>query len=106
MFTCVGGVFCVSFCVFQPPQPPTNKNTDKKAKKTIHKIDTAEKRNIYRIEKNAGNTVDEGDVMLILESMKMEIEILAEKKGIIKSFLVEEGDLVQEGQHLADIETS
>ena len=36
----------------------------------------------------------------------MEIEILAEKKGIIKSFLVEEGDLVQEGQHLANIETS
>ena len=61
---------------------------------------------IYRIEKSAGNTVDEGDVILILESMKMEIEILAEKKGIIKSFLVEEGDLVQEGQHLADIETS
>ena len=61
---------------------------------------------IYRIEKNAGNTVDEGDVILILESMKMEIEILAEKKGIIKSFLVEEGDLVQEGQRLADIETS
>ena len=61
---------------------------------------------IYRIEKNAGNTVDEGDVILILESMKMEIEILAEKKGIIKGFLVEEGDLVQEGQHLADIETS
>ena len=61
---------------------------------------------IYRIEKNTGNTVDEGDVILILESMKMEIEILAEKKGIIKSFLVEEGDLVQEGQHLADIETS
>ena len=61
---------------------------------------------IYRIEKNAGNTVDEGDVILILESMKMEIEILAEKKGIVKSFLVEEGDLVQEGQHLANIETS
>ena len=61
---------------------------------------------IYRIEKNAGNTVDEGDVILILESMKMEIEILAEKKGTIKSFLVEEGALVQEGQHLADIETS
>ena len=61
---------------------------------------------IYRIEKNAGNTVNEGDVILILESMKMEIEILAEKKGIIKSFLVEEGDVVQEGQHLANIETS
>ena len=61
---------------------------------------------IFRIEKNAGDTIDEGDVILILESMKMEIEILAEKKGIVKSFLVEEGDLVQEGQHLANIETS
>ena len=61
---------------------------------------------IFRIEKSAGDTIDEGDVILILESMKMEIEVLAEKKGIIKSFLVEEGDLVQEGQHLANIETS
>ena len=61
---------------------------------------------IFRIERNAGDTIDEGDVILILESMKMEIEILAEKKGIVKSFLVEEGDLVQEGQHLANIETS
>ena len=31
---------------------------------------------IFRIEKNAGDTIDEGDVILILESMKMEIEIL------------------------------
>tara|TARA_A200000113_G_C8840081_1_gene346574 strand:+ start:1164 stop:1388 length:225 start_codon:yes stop_codon:yes gene_type:complete len=61
---------------------------------------------IFRIERNSGDTVDEGDVILILESMKMEIEILAEKKGVIKNILVEEGDLVQEGQHLADIETS
>ena len=61
---------------------------------------------IFRIERNSGDTVDEGDVILILESMKMEIEILAEKKGVIKSFHVEEGALVQEGQHLADIETS
>ena len=60
---------------------------------------------IFRIERNAGDTVDEGDVILILESMKMEIEIIAEKKGIIKGFLVEEGDLVKEGQNLADIET-
>ena len=61
---------------------------------------------IFRIERNSGDTVDEGDVILILESMKMEIEILAEKKGVIKNILVEEGDLVQEDQHLADIETS
>ena len=61
---------------------------------------------IFRIERNSGDTVDEGDVILILESMKMEIEILAEKKGVIKNILVEKGDLVQEGQHLADIETS
>ena len=72
----------------------------------LFKVTTETAGTIYRIEKNAGNTVDEGDVILILESMKMEIEILAEKKGIVKSFLVEEGDLVQEGQHLANIETS
>ena len=61
---------------------------------------------IYRIETKVGDTVNEGDLILILESMKMEIEILAEKKGIIKSFLVNEGDLIQEGHHLVNIETS
>ena len=61
---------------------------------------------IFRIERKVGDTVAEGEVILILESMKMEIEILAEKKGIIKNFLVNEGDLVQEGHHLANIETS
>lgn len=61
---------------------------------------------IFRIERKVGETVDEGEVILILESMKMEIEILAEKKGIINRFFVKEGDLVQEGHHLANIETS
>jgi len=61
---------------------------------------------IFRIERKVGETVDEGDVILILESMKMEIEILAEKKGAINNFFVKEGDLVQEGHHLANIETN
>ena len=71
-----------------------------------HDVESEVTGNVWKVEVEVGQQVNEGDTLIILESMKMEIEILAEKKGIIKSFLVEEGDLVQEGQHLADIETS
>jgi acetyl-CoA carboxylase biotin carboxyl carrier protein len=41
---------------------------------------------------------------MILESMKMEIPVLAPVAGTIKEFLVKEGDVVQEGQTVAIIE--
>ena len=56
---------------------------------------------IWKIEVNVGDEVEEDDVLIILESMKMEMPIEAENDGRITEILSKEGDAVQEGQVLA-----
>lgn len=53
---------------------------------------------VWKIEGTIGVEVETDDVLLILESMKMEIPVLAPKKGRIADLRVSEGDSVTEGQ--------
>lgn len=53
---------------------------------------------VWKIEKQVGDVVEEEDIVMILESMKMEIPVLAPEAGKIKKILVEEGVNVSEGQ--------
>lgn len=55
---------------------------------------------VWKIEVAVGETVAEGDAVLILESMKMEIPVEAEVAGTITEILVEEGEAVAEGDVL------
>ncbi len=57
--------------------------------------------NVWKIVANPGQSVNEGDVILILESMKMEIDVVAPKSGVIKSIDVATNDRVTEGQVVA-----
>jgi len=59
--------------------------------------------NIWKVEVSAGQTVQEGDVLVILEAMKMETQIVAEKSGVITSVAVKPGDTVQVGDLLVSI---
>lgn len=59
---------------------------------------------ILKIAKKAGDTVAEGDIVLILEAMKMENEILAPRAGKISSIAVNEGASVNTGDTLAVID--
>jgi oxaloacetate decarboxylase alpha subunit len=59
--------------------------------------------NIWKIEASIGDQVEEGDVILILEAMKMETEIRAPRSGTIISIDVSEGDAVQVGDTLVTI---
>lgn len=59
---------------------------------------------VWKIEAKVGETLDEDDVVMILESMKMEMPIEAPADGEITAILVAEGDSVQEGQVVAQIE--
>lgn len=59
--------------------------------------------NIWKVEVKAGQTVQEGDVLIILEAMKMETQIVAEKAGVITSVSVKETDTVQVGDTLISI---
>lgn len=57
--------------------------------------------NVWKIVANPGQSVNEGDVILILESMKMEIDVVAPRGGVIKSINVATNDKVVEGQVVA-----
>lgn len=60
---------------------------------------------VWKIEVAVGDTVGEGDIIAILESMKMEMPVETDDAGRITEILVKEGDAVTEGQPLATIET-
>ncbi|MCH2411054.1 biotin/lipoyl-binding carrier protein [Myxococcota bacterium] len=60
--------------------------------------------NIWKIEKAVGDEVAEGDILLIMESMKMEIPVESPAGGRLKEFKVQEGDSVEEGAILAVVE--
>jgi acetyl-CoA carboxylase biotin carboxyl carrier protein len=60
--------------------------------------------NLWKIEVELGQVVEEDDTLMILESMKMEIPITAPTGGTVTDILVSEGEVVQEGQIVAVIE--
>jgi acetyl-CoA carboxylase biotin carboxyl carrier protein len=60
--------------------------------------------NVWKVVAKAGDEVEEGDTLVILESMKMEIPVLAESDGTVREIAVNEGDVVQEGDLIATIE--
>ncbi|HEX7106556.1 MAG TPA: biotin/lipoyl-binding carrier protein [Acidothermaceae bacterium] len=59
--------------------------------------------NVWKIVVTEGQQVEDGDTLVILESMKMEIPVVAESSGAV-SIKIAEGDVVQEGDLIAVIE--
>jgi len=60
--------------------------------------------NVWKVVATEGEAVADGDTLVILESMKMEIPVLAEDAGTLTRLAVAEGDVVQEGDLIAVIE--
>ena len=59
---------------------------------------------VWRVEVAVGDAVDEGDTVVILESMKMEMPVEAEDPGVVKEIRCEEGQAVSEGDTLVVLE--
>lgn len=57
--------------------------------------------NVWRVEVATGDSVNEGDTIVILESMKMEIPVFSPITGTIADVRVSEGSVVQEGDVIA-----
>jgi biotin carboxyl carrier protein len=57
--------------------------------------------NVWKVVVAEGDPVEEGDTLVILESMKMEIPVVAEGSGTVQELRVAEGDVVQEGDVIA-----
>jgi biotin carboxyl carrier protein len=60
--------------------------------------------NVWKVVVAQGDRVADGETLVILESMKMEIPVLAEGDGTVSTLHVSEGDVVQEGDVIAVIE--
>jgi acetyl-CoA carboxylase biotin carboxyl carrier protein len=59
---------------------------------------------VWRVEVRPGDHVDEGDTVVILESMKMEVPVETEEAGDVSRVLVEEGQTVSEGDPLVELD--
>jgi acetyl-CoA carboxylase biotin carboxyl carrier protein len=60
--------------------------------------------NVWQVVASEGESVADGDTLVILESMKMEIPVLAEGSGTVTKLAVAEGDVVQEGDLIAVVD--
>ena len=61
--------------------------------------------NVWKVLKSVGDSVAEGDVIMILESMKMEIPVESPGTGTLSQVLVEPEEQVEEDQVVAVIES-
>ena len=60
--------------------------------------------NVWKVLVKEGDEVNEGDTLVILESMKMEIPVEATASGTVSEVAVQEGGVVQEGDTIAVID--
>ncbi|MBF6617157.1 MAG: acetyl-CoA carboxylase biotin carboxyl carrier protein subunit [Candidimonas sp.] len=60
---------------------------------------------VWKVERAVGDKVEDGDVIMILESMKMEIPLEATSAGVIAELTVEPGASVDEDQILCVLES-
>lgn len=75
-----------------------------KGEKMMTKVYASMAGNIWKIVVGVGDTVEEEQDVVILESMKMEIPIVSEEAGTVMKINVQEGDFVNEGDVLLEIE--
>jgi acetyl-CoA carboxylase biotin carboxyl carrier protein len=75
-----------------------------KGASTVAEVEAHITGTVWKIEVAVGDTVQEGDTVAILESMKMEMPVEAEDEGTVKEILVEEGQAVSEGDPLVVLE--
>ena len=60
--------------------------------------------NVWKVEVAVGDEIEDGDTVVILESMKMEIPVEAEDDGTVKEIRCAEGQSVSEGDVLVVLE--
>jgi acetyl-CoA carboxylase biotin carboxyl carrier protein len=59
---------------------------------------------VWQVKASPGDKVESGDVLVVIESMKMEIPVITEDPGVVKEVLVKEKEPVAEGQVVAILE--
>jgi acetyl-CoA carboxylase biotin carboxyl carrier protein len=70
-----------------------------------HTIKSQVTGNVWKVTIVAGAQVEAGDQLCIMESMKMEIPVLADVSGTVKKIHVSEGDSINEGAVVMTLDT-
>jgi acetyl-CoA carboxylase biotin carboxyl carrier protein len=60
--------------------------------------------NVMKVVAAPGDTLAAGDTLVLLESMKMEIPVVTEDGGVVRSITVTEGQVVQQGDLIAELD--
>ena len=82
---------------------PESSNSSKTTSGSI-KVTSQTSGQVFKIVKSVGDSVEAGETIMILEAMKMEVEVAPLESGVIKSIEVSEGSSVVDGQILATLE--
>ena len=88
----------------RPEKPSLKAPEEIKTGSGLSKITAPLPWTIFKVIAKVGDVVKKGDAVLIMEAMKMENNVLAEKEGVVKKILVKEGDSVLQGDLLIEIE--
>ncbi len=72
----------------------------------MHEIRAEITANVWQVRVEEGQLIAEGDELVILESMKMEIPVITEVPGVVRELHVAPEDVVQEGDLIALIDES
>lgn len=67
----------------------------------MHRVESQVTGTVWKVERQLGDVVGQGDTILIIESMKMEIPVIVEQGGTVQRLLVDEAATVSEGQAVA-----
>jgi acetyl-CoA carboxylase biotin carboxyl carrier protein len=88
-----GGVYC-----------PGSASGDRSLEVGVTDIEAHITGTVWKIECAVGDSIEEGDTVAILESMKMEMPVEAEDSGTVAEIRCEEGQAVNEGDTLVVLE--
>jgi acetyl-CoA carboxylase biotin carboxyl carrier protein len=83
---------------------PGSRASESRSQTAVADIEAHITGTVWKIEVKVGDTVEEGDTVVILESMKMEMPVEAEDEGTVSEVVVEEGQSVSEGDTLVVLE--
>ena len=86
-----------------PEAPRSDKRRTREESRVAEEVRAEMVANVWKIVVAPGDSVEDGDTLVILESMKMEIPVIAESSGQVTALHVSEGDVVQEGDVIAVI---
>ncbi len=88
----------------QPVVSKPGEGTITKKDSTLIKVKAPLPGSIFKLLVSVGDVVKKGDVLLIMEAMKMENNIMSEKEGVVKSIKVSVGDTVLQEDVLLELE--